>query len=114
MSERKTVAQEIEEILARLRELDKQDFPQYRTYRREDGAWIDREPVPEYLEQEQLICRWQELRKIEQYFHMEHNQLLIDLRLQCIANSLADEPMPMDLPLLTHIAQAVFSNAAIT
>ena len=107
MAENKTLAQEQEDILDRLKELGKLDFPQYRTYQRPDGTWVDREPVLEYLEQEALINRWRELQRIEQYFHMEHNHLLIDLRLWCIANSLQDEPEPMDIPLLTHIATTV-------
>ena len=86
MIERKTLAQEMEDILNRLKELEKLDFPMYRTYRHPDGTWVDREPVPEYLEQEELIRRWRELQAIERYFHSEHNQLLIGLRLQCIAN----------------------------
>ena len=58
MIERKTLAQEMEDILNRLKELSKLDFPKYRTYKRPDGTWVDREPVPEYLEQEELIRRW--------------------------------------------------------
>ena len=107
MAENKTLAQEQEDIFDRLKELGKLDFPQYRTYQRPDGTWVDREPVPEYLEQEALIRRWRELQRIEQYFHMEHNHLLIALRLRCIANSLKDEPEPMDIPLLTRIATTV-------
>lgn len=107
MTEHKTLAQEREDIFDRLKELSKMHFPRYRTYRRPDGTWVDREPVPEYLEQETLIRRWQELQRIEQYFHMEHNSLLISFRLQYIANSLKDEPEPMDIPLLTRIATTV-------
>ena len=107
MAEHKTLAQEREAIFDRLKELAKLDFPQYRTYQHPDSAWADREPVPEYLEQEGLIRRWRELQRIERYFHMEHNQLLIDLRLWCIANGLKDEPEPMDIPLLARIATTV-------
>lgn len=107
MAENKTLAQEQEDIFDRLKELGKLDFPQYRTYQRPDGTWVDREPVPEYLEQEALIRRWRELQRIEQYFHREHNHLLVSLRLRCIANSLKDEPEPMDIPLLTRIAMMV-------
>ena len=104
MIEHKTLAQEMEDIFNRLKELDKLDFPMYRTYRHPDGTWVDREPVPEYLEREELIRRWQELQAIERYFHSEHNQLLIELRLQCIAN---DQRKPMDIPLLICIAKMV-------
>lgn len=104
MIEHKTLAQEMEDIFNRLKELDKLDFPKYRTYKRPDGTWVDREPVPEYLEREELIRRWQELQAIERYFHSEHNQLLTELRLQCIAN---DQRKPMDIPLLICIAKMV-------
>lgn len=107
MAEHKTLAQEMEDIFCRLKELDELNFPQYRTYQRPDGTWVDREPVPEYLEQEELIRRWQEIQKIERYFHTEHNGLLISLRLWCIANSLKDEPEPMNVPLLARIAATV-------
>lgn len=107
MAEHKTLAQEMEDIFDRLNELGKLDFPQYRSYRRPDGTWADREPVPEYLEQEELIRRWQEIQKIERYFHSEHNGLLISLRLWCVANDLADDPAPMDIPLLYRIAATV-------
>lgn len=107
MAEHKTLAQEMEDILGRLQELDKLDFPQYRSYQRPDGTWVDREPVPEYLEQEKLIRRWQEIQKIEQYFHMEHNELLVSHRLWCIANNLKDDPEPMNVPLLARIATTV-------
>ncbi|RKI66727.1 hypothetical protein D7V91_11525 [bacterium 1xD42-67] len=110
MIERKTLAQEMEDILNRLKELSKLDFPKYRTYKRPDGTWVDREPVPEYLEQEELIRRWQELQAVEQYFHREHNQLLIGLQLWCLANDLADEPKPMDIPLLVRIATTVSAS----
>lgn len=105
------MAQEMDRILARLRELDTMDFPQYRSYRRADGVEVDREPVPEYLEQEKLIRRWWELRKIEQYFHMEHNYLLIDLRLWCIG---CNPEQPMDVFLQQRIAISVYRNTGIS
>ena len=113
MAEFKTMAQEMEDILARLRELEQLDFPQYRTYQRADGTWVDREPVSEYLEQKELISRWQEIHAFEQYFHTAHNPLMISLRLQCIANDLRDEPDPMDVPLLARIAKSVYRNTSI-
>lgn len=114
MAECKTMAQEMEDILARLRELEQLDFPQYRTYRRADGTWVDRELVPEYLEQKELISRWQEIHAFEQYFNTAHNPLMISLRLWCIANDLQDEPEPMDVPLLAWIAKSVYQNTSIT
>ena len=56
------MAEHQREILARLRELAKQDFLQWRNYQTADGEWIDCGPVPEYLEQQELIRRswyWQ-------------------------------------------------------
>lgn len=108
---RSTMAQEMEHILARLRELEKMSFPQVRSYRRADGVEVDREPVPEYLEQEQLIRRWRELRKVEQYFHAEHNHLLISLRLWCIGR---DPESPIDIPLQRRIAISVYQNKGIS
>lgn len=110
MAECKTMAQEMEDILARLRELEQLDFPQYRTYRRADGTWVEREPAAEYLEQKELISRWQEIHAFEQYFHTAHNPLMISLRLWCITNNLLDEPEPMDVSLLARIAQSVYQN----
>ena len=105
MTKYKTLAQEQDAILERLRELDKLDVPRYRSYQRADGTWVDREPVPEYLEQEGLIRRWWEIREIERYFHSAHNPLMISLRLIGDAKS-------MDIPLLTRIAISVYQNAA--
>ena len=51
MTKCKTMAQKMKDILIRLRELDQLDFPQYRSYKREDGSWADREPASAYLEQ---------------------------------------------------------------
>lgn len=106
MTEYKTLVQEQDAILERLRELDKLDFPQYRSYQRADGTWVDREPVPEYLEQEELIRRWREIRKIEQYFHSEHNPLMISL-------CLTADTKGMNIPLLTRIAISVYQNSAV-
>lgn len=113
MTESSTMTQEMERILVRLRELKKLEFPRYLSYRRPDGVWVDREPVPEYLEQEELIQRWRDLQKIERYFCSEHNSLLISLRLRCISNNLADEPAALDIPLLTRIALSVYRNTAV-
>ena len=107
MTEYKTLAQEQDAILERLRKLDKLDFPQYRSYQRADGTWVDLDPVSEYLEQEELIRRWREIRKIEQHFHSEHNPLMISLRLIADTKS-------MDIPLLTRIAISVYQNSAVS
>ena len=76
-------------------------------------VWVDREPVPEYLEQKELIRRWEELRLIEQHFHTAHNHMMVSLRLWCIANDLQDEPEPMDVSLLSRIAISVYQNTSI-
>lgn len=101
------MAQDMEQLLVRLRELGEIDFPQYRSYRREDGTEVDHSCTPEYLEQTELIRRWWELREIEQYFHMEHNHLLISLRLQCIARKPEER---IDFPLQWRIATSVYRN----
>ena len=106
MTKYKTLAQEQNAILERLRELDKLNYPHYRSYQCADGTWVDREPVPEYLEQEELIRRWWEIREIERYFHSAHNPLLISLRLIGDAET-------MNIPLLTRIAVSVYQNAAV-
>ena len=113
MAEFKTMAQEMEDILARLRELEQLNFPQYRTCQRADGTWADCEPVSEYLEQKELLSRWQELHVFEQYFHIAHNSMMISLHLWCIANDLLNEPEPMDVPLLARIAKSVYQNTSI-
>lgn len=108
--EQTTMAQDMEQLLVRLRELGKIDFPQYRSYRREDGTEVDHSPTPEHLERAELIRRWWELREIEQYFHMEHNHLLISLRLQGIAHKSEDL---IDFPLQWRIATSVYRNTGL-
>lgn len=99
----KTLAQEKEDIFARLQVLSKMDFPHYRTYKQADGTWVDREPVPEYLEQEELIRRWNELRAIERFFDpwTTNNPLIVSLRLSA--------PIE-DASLQYRIAKSVYEN----
>lgn len=106
----RTMADEMNAILSRLQELDKLDFPRFRTYQKADGTWVDREPVPEYLEQAELTRKAGELLNLERYFHREHNALLVSLRLECLGNT---EGRPMDAPLLARIAQSVYANSAV-
>lgn len=113
MSKRKTMAEEASEILTRLGELAKLDFPQYRSYRTANGEWIEREPVPEYLEQQELIRRWNELHAFEQYFSRRHNPLLVGLSLNIIANDLSQSPRPLDNMLQYRIAVSVYENAGV-
>lgn len=112
MTEQNTIDQEAERILSRLKELGQLDFPQYRSYRRPDGIWVDREPVPEYLEQQALIGRWRELHAVQRALEQHHDPLLISLRLWVIANSLSEAPAAMDIPLLSRIAVSVDQNTA--
>jgi len=114
MAGQSTMAQEAERILERLKELEQLDFPQYRSYRRSDGTWADREPVPEYLEQQELIRRWRELHALQQALEQCRNPLLISLHLWSIANSLSEAPAAMDIPLLSRIAISVYQNTAIS
>lgn len=113
MSEQKSLFQYQEEILARLKELAKMDFPQYRTYKRPDGTWVDREPVPEYLEQEKLTRIWREIQEFENWFHLCHNHLLVSLRLWQIADNLQEVPPPIDLELQWRIAYSVYTNSPV-
>ena len=105
-----TMAERQREILARLGELAKLDFPQYRSYRTAEGEWIDREPVPEYLEQQELIRRWQELQAIERYFGGCHNRLLVGLRLSAIADGLSCPTRLVNKALQHRIAVSVGGN----
>ncbi len=116
MAEYKTMAQEMEDILVRLRELERMDFPQYRTYKRSDGTWVDHEPVPEYLEQKELIRRYEELLAIKRYFDTfnTYNPLMVSVRLLDIENNLKDAPDQIDLFLLSRIARSVYKNAPVT
>ena len=55
---------EMENIMDRLKELGKLDYPHKRTYKTTDGDWVTEE-VPEYLEEQSLIARWYELQHYE-------------------------------------------------
>lgn len=106
-----SISAELERILARLKELGRMDFPQYRSYRRPDGTWVDREAVPEYQEQEKLIQQWRQLQALERRLAPHPSHLLVSLRLEQLYNSLLDEPQPMDPTLLWNIAVSVSRNA---
>lgn len=113
MTGQNTMAQEAERILERLKELEQLDFPRYRSFRRSDGTWANREPVPEYLEQQELIQRWGELHALQQALEQHQNPLLISLHLWSVANSLSEAPAAMDIPLLSRIAISVYQNTAV-
>lgn len=106
-----SISAEMERTLARLKELGRMDFPQYRFCRRPDGTWVDREAVPEYQEQEKLIQQWRQLQALERRLAPHPSHLLVSLRLEQLYNSLLDEPQPMDPTLLWHIAVSVSRNA---
>ena len=98
-----------EEIYARLRELGKKNFPQYRSYQKLDGTWVECEETPEYLEQEALIYRAKEPDALERYFSMQRNPLLISMKLGLIAQPLSETA----IRLQTRIAQSVYTNAPV-
>lgn len=100
-------------IWARLKELSKMEFPQFRTCMKPDGTWAEREPVPEYIEEERLQQIWWQIMAYENWFNSCHNHLLISLRLNALANDLKDQPDPIDMALLHRIAHSVYCNAPI-
>lgn len=99
------------QVWTRLEELSKLDIPQFRTYRNSDGTWTDREPVPEYIEREELCRICLEIRAYENWFSRCHNKLLISLRLNELCDELQEYPPQADRDLLYRIADSVYHNA---
>ena len=99
---------EMKNIMERLRELGKLDYPYKRTRYIPGGGTIT-EDVPEYLEEQELIRRWYELRKYEMALDPFHckNHLLISLR---IGFSVKAEYNP---ELAARIAISVYQNSPI-
>lgn len=110
MPERKTMVEEMEEISARLRELSGLDYPHYRTFQRPDGTWVERQPTPEHMEEEELIRRFWELDAVRRALELHQNPLIISLHLQVLSDSLEDVEPPTDLNLSARIAQSVYNN----
>lgn len=100
---------EMENIMERLKELGKLDYPHKRTYRVPDGDWIT-EDVPEYLEEQSLIKRWYELQNYERALAPGYcrNHLMLSLRL---GSPFADiSKAEYDTTLATRIAVSVYEN----
>ena len=111
MVERQSLSEYKEEITKRLHTLAALSFPQFRSYRKPDGTWVDKEPVPEHIECEDLCRIWYEITDFENWFHREKNRLIISLRLRIIGDALEAETVPIDLNLQARIAQSVYTNA---
>lgn len=110
MPERKTMVEEMEEISARLRELSGLHYPHYRTFQRPDGTWVERQPTPEHMEEEELIRRFWELDAVRRAMEPHRNPLMISLHLQMLSDNLKGVKPPTDLEILMKIAQSVYSN----
>lgn len=100
-------------IWAGLENLTEMAFPQFRSYRTPDGRWVDREPVSEYIEQDQLQKIWRQIMEYENWFNRCHNPLLISLRLDALHNDLKECPDSVDMALLHRIAISVYQNAPV-
>ena len=105
---------EMEEILDRLRVLGEKPYSQSRSYRREDGTWVDREITPEYKEEMQLLSKWGQLQKYDLALSpgREHNSLLIQHRLQLLISGIESQKC-YDAYLLWRIAITVYGNEAL-
>ena len=99
---------EMENIMERLRELGKMDYPHKRTRYIPGGGAIT-EDVPEYLEEQALIKRWYELQKYERALDPSYcrNSLLISLRLSFVIKA------EFDPKIAARIAISVYRNSPI-
>lgn len=113
MPEQVSLSEYKDGIKNRLLMLFQLDIPRYRSYRKPDGTWVDREVAPEYMEREALCRIWREITDYENWFQSHSNPLLVSLRLQLLVNSLLDEPEPIDIRLQSRIAQSVYTNAPV-
>jgi hypothetical protein len=104
---------EMDNIIERLKELGKMDYPQKRSYKMADGGWVT-EDVPEYLEEQSLIARWNELQAYERALAPGYcrNRLMISLRLDLIASDLSKESY--DSTLASRIAVSVYTNQPVS
>ena len=98
----------MDNIMTRLKELAKLDYPHKRTYRAPGGNWIT-EDVPEYLEKQSLIARWYELQDYERALDTGYcrNHLLVSLRLEFITGK------KYDPTVAARIADSVYKNKVI-
>lgn len=103
---------EMENILIRLKELDKMGYPHYRTTYLPEGGAVTAE-VPEYLEEQSLIARWNSLQEYERALDCNFckNRLLVSLRLDTLSCSHKSE---MYDPAVAYcIAISVYRNQSI-
>ena len=103
---------EMENIMDRLKELGKLDYPHKRTYKTTDGDWVTEE-VPEYLEEQSLIARWYELQHYERALNPGYcrNHLMLSLRLGSPFVNLSRAEY--DTTLAVRIAVSVYQNKSI-
>jgi len=102
---------EMANIIKRLEELNKLDYPHKRSYYAQDGSFIT-EDVPEYLEEQSLIQRWRELHNYERALDSGYcrNHLLVSLRLDLIR---PDPTNICDPALAAGIAVSIYENKSI-
>ena len=101
---------EMENIMARLTELNKMDYPHKRSHYASDGQLIT-EDVLEYLEEKKLLARWNNLRDYDRALSSEKckNGLLVSLRLDLLAESLKGRSY--DPTTAARIAISVYRNS---
>jgi hypothetical protein len=97
----------MENIMKRLKELGKLDYPHKRTYQTPDNGWVT-EDVPEYLEEQSLITRWYELQNYERALDSGYcrNHLMVSLRLSSLLADLAG--VEYDTAIAARIAVSVY------
>ena len=101
---------EMKNIEQRLRELAKLDYPQYRSRYMPDGS-LETKITAEYLEEQSLISRWNELQKYERSF-VKRNPLLISLDLDLILTGL--QKRQYDPSIAGRIAVSVYLNTGFS
>jgi len=105
--------EEMDLIIKRLSELAQMDFPQCRSYRKEDGTWVEYEPVLEYYEQQELISRWMQLSKYDKALcESNSNRLVISHRLNVLEHALSED-LQYDISLNWRIAVSVGYNTDV-
>lgn len=111
MKLQKTLYEELESINKRLKELSEMNYPNYRSGYNADGIWVDMEPVPEYLEETDLIGRARELYHAKELLAQgrRRNPLMISLLIWLMSEPLDEEA----IKLQTRIAQSVYMNKPI-
>lgn len=101
---------EMVNIWNRIGVLSRTQYPHYRTHYLPDGSFVTEE-VPEYLEQQSLIARWNSLHRYEEALAGTKckNELLVSIKLDLLADGLAGEKYD---PAVAHrIAISVYKNS---